>query len=257
MKKKFFALLIGFCAIGFIFADDAAEIMKQARKNADVDSVGTQAEMHLQNNGKTVNILKINQYTSKNKSGDQRTFIAFTAPANVRGTRFLTIQKKKGALDQRIFLPSLGKVRRIAGATEGTTSFMGTDFSYNDISFMSRDLDLDVYKIVNTENFNGKDCNVIESVPKDTKYEYSKTLLWIEKGNNRFWKAEFYDKKGAAVKRIELSNYKTLQGIDTPMTIKLTTLSAKTSTLIKVLKMQYNMEIPEKVFTAQYLELGK
>nr|WP_253714593.1 outer membrane lipoprotein-sorting protein [Treponema sp. OMZ 803] len=44
------------------------------------------------------------------------------APANVKGTRFLMIAKD-GVTDQRIYLPSLGKVRRITGESEGTESF--------------------------------------------------------------------------------------------------------------------------------------
>ena len=54
-----------------------------------------------------------------------------------------------------------------------------------------------------------------------------------------------------------MSNYETTQGVDTPRVTKMTTLATNTSTTINIIKMQYNMNIPDKIFTPRYLEQGR
>lgn len=257
MKK---IILLIWCVIftsSFVSADTAAEIVLRTRTKSGVDSVGTRSKLEIQNAGTTINVLIIDQYSSKDKDGLQRTLIDFKEPANARGTRFLMLERKGGSMDQRIFLPNLGKTRRIAAESEGNESFMGTDFSYNDISFLDRDTGLDTFSIVKEEVYNGKSCYVIEAVPKDKNYSYSKTIMWIEKEADIFHKGEFYDKNFKLEKIIELSNYKAVNGIMTPHTTKLSTLKTNTSTVITIQKIQYGMNIPDKVFTVKYLETGK
>lgn len=257
MKKIFFISVLVYTFSSLVFTQTAEEIIKSAKTQMNISSMGTRAKMQIQNAGKTLSVLVIDQYSSKDKNGLQRTFIEFKEPANARGTRFLMLEQKNGMMDQRIFLPALGKVRRISAGAEDNESFMGTDFSYSDISFITRDTDLDTFKMLKEETLDGKKCNVIEAVSKDGNYPYSKTLIWAEKGNNLFWKAEFYDKKGQPVKIIELSGYKKIQNIMTPTITKLTTVAAGTSTIIELEKIKYNMNIPERVFTTRYLETGK
>lgn len=111
-------------------------------------------------------------------------------------------------MDQRIFLPSLKKVRRIATESNGSESFMGTDFSYNDVSFMTRDAEHDDFVMLEGKTIDGKDCYVIEGKPKDAGYSYAKTILFISKYDNMILRVEFYSKENVLVKILELSNYK-------------------------------------------------
>lgn len=257
MKKiVFFAALIIYSAAGLAAEDSPETIVKAARTQAAITSIGTRAKMEIQKGGTTLNELVVDQYSLRESNGNQRSFLEIKAPANVKGTRFLMIAKN-GSVDQRIYLPSLGKIRRITGTTEGTESFLGTDFSYNDLAYMERDSSLDTYRMLTEDSHNGALCYVIEAKPKDTKSEYAKTHVWIEKDTNRFVKTEFFDAKETRVKIIEISDYRIIQGINTPMVTKMTTLAADTSTVIRILKMQYNMQIPDKVFTPRYLEQGR
>jgi hypothetical protein len=165
--------------------------------------------------------------------------------------------ENSGAADDRwIFLPSLGKVRRVA-ASEGSGSFMGTDFSYDDISSSNRDVDMDNHTLLREENLNGKACYVIQSVPKDDSYQYSKMISWTEKDNMVTVKIELYDKKSALVKLVEMSGIKEIQGRLTTTVTKMTTLGAGTSTSNNVDIIKYDDPIPESVFTTAYLETGR
>lgn len=257
MKKIVLYVSLLLCSVTGLVAEESPEaIVKAARTQATIKSVGTRAKMEIQKSGKTLNELVVDQYSSRESADSQRSFLEIKAPANVKGTRFLMIAKN-GTVDQRIYLPSLGKVRRITGETEGTESFLGTDFSYNDLAYMERDSSLDTYRMLREDSYNGALCYVIEAKPKNTKSEYAKTHVWIEKDTKHFVKTEFFDAKDTRVKIIEISGYQMIQGISTPMVTKMTTVATDTSTVIRILKMQYNMQIPDKVFTPRYLEQGR
>jgi hypothetical protein len=211
-------------------------------------------------NGSTTERL-IDQYSKPLKTADDakgraRALIVFQNPATVKGTRFLTMDNASGKSDQWIFLPALGKVRRIA-ASESGGSFMGTDFSYDDMSLMDRDLDLDVHTLLREESLNGASCYVIQSVPKDGGFPYSKTVSWIDKANYRIYRSEMYDRRGNLEKAMEMSGYRDIQGRDTPTETKVSTLAAGTSTTIYMDIIKYDDPIPEGVFSTAYLETGR
>lgn len=253
----FFVFTNVFIANSFLHSQNAKEIVKKAKTQVDLSTLGTRAKMYIQKDGKTLNIMVIDQYSSKDKNGLQRTLIDFKEPANAKGIRFLMQAKKDGSMDQRIYLPSLKKVKRIAAESDGSESFMGTDFSYNDVSFLSRNAEQDTFTFLPDANIDKKNCYVIEGKPKDSSYSYSKTVLFITKEDSTMLKAEFYNKDGKVIKILELSNYKKVQGVNTPMQTKLSTIATKTSTIIELQKVNYGMKIPEKVFTTKYLETGK
>jgi hypothetical protein len=200
----------------------------------------------------------INQYSKDGPNGS-RTIVEFLSPASVKGTRFLTMRNKDGGDDRWIYLPELNRVRRIA-AQEGSKSFVGTDLSYDDISSTDRDVDKDTHKILREEAVSarsGRDCYVIESVPKDSSYQYSRMVSWIDKNNYVNHKLELYDRKGALIKRYEILELKDVQGRLSPWVSKMTSLSSNTSTTVNVLQLVYDRAIPDSVFTTNYLETGK
>jgi len=198
----------------------------------------------------------LDQFSKKDANGNNRTLIVFLEPATVRGTRFLTIENTGRANDQWIFLPGLGRVRRVAAA-EGSGSFVGTDFSYDDIASMDRNVDLDNHRLLREERFNNVDCYVIESIPKDSNYQYSRMVQWIGKDNFITYKIELYDRRGTLVKLLEILELREVQGRMAPFVTRMTTLAAGTSTSLNVEILRYDDPIPEGVFTQRFLETGR
>jgi len=180
----------------------------------------------------------------------------FQKPASVAGTRFLTITNPGREDDRWIYLPALGKVRRIA-ASEGSSSFMGTDLSYDDVSSADRSVDADTHVLLRDETLDGKDSWVIESKPKDSSYQYSKMISWIEKSTRIARKIELYDRKGELVKVLEILKAEDKQGRLTPTVTRMSTVKAKTSTTIYVEIVKYDDPIPASVFTTKFLETGR
>jgi hypothetical protein len=239
----------------FARAQDASSIMRTARNLIDADTTSTRSRMVLAAKDGSTSERIIDQYSKDGPHGS-RVIIVFQRPANVAGTRFLTMDNAAGGEDRWIFLPSLGKVRRIA-ASEGGGNFMGTDFSYDDISSLDRDIDLDTHTVLREESLNGTLCQVIQSVPKDPGYQYSKTVTWIDKALSRIYKSEMYNRRGELAKVMEISGYQDVQGRPTPMQTKVSTPAAGTSTTIYIDIIKYNDPIPEAVFTTAYLETGR
>jgi len=253
--KRITVLAILFMSAGLLKAQDGASIMNSAKNRVKSDTISTRSRMVITAKNGTTTERKIDQYSKDGPNG-ARTVIVFQSPASVAGTRFLTMDTAGGGSDQWIFLPSLGRVRRIA-ASESGGSFMGTDFSYDDISSMDRELSLDTHTLLREETLNGKSCYVVQSVPKDNTYQYSKTISWIDKTGFLIYKSEMYNRRGEMVKVMEMTDFKDAQGRLTPMQTKISTVGAGTSTTIYMEIIKYDDPIPEGVFTTAFLETGR
>jgi outer membrane lipoprotein-sorting protein len=243
-------------AAAFVWAQDAANIMKTAKDRIQADTMSTRSRMVIAaKNGSTTERV-IDQYSKNGANGYARAVIVFQSPATVKGTRFLTVDNDSGKSDQWIFLPALGKIRRIASSESGG-SFMGTDFSYDDMSLMDRNPELDTHGILREEDLEGRACYVIESVPKDNSFQYSTSISWVDRSTYRIYRREMYDRRGNLAKVMEISGYREVQGRDTPTVTKVSTPAAGTSTTIYLDIIKYDDPIPEGVFTTAFLETGR
>jgi outer membrane lipoprotein-sorting protein len=255
MKRFFFFLLMTVIAVFGAAAQDAVSIVREARDRIKADTISSRSRMIITAKNGSTSERRIEQYSKDGPKGS-RTVVIFQSPANVANTRFLTMETGGGSNDQWIFLPSLGKVRRIA-ASEGSGSFVGTDLSYDDVSSADRDPDLDTHTLLREETLNGKICYVIESKPKDSSYQYSKMIQWIGKDDKVDYKVELFDKRGTHVKTLEILELKNVQGRLSPVRTRMSTLAAGTNTVITVEILKYDDPIPEQVFSTAFLERGR
>jgi outer membrane lipoprotein-sorting protein len=236
-------------------AQSAETIVDSSRNRIGAATTVSRSRMVLTNKKGETSERIIDQFLKKGSDGD-RTLIVFQRPASIEGTRFLTVETADGASDKWIFLPNLKRVRRIA-VSEGSGSFMGTDMSYDDIASANRNVSLDTHTLLREETVNGQPMFVIESIPKDKNYQYSKMILWIGKTDEITYKIELYNKRGALYKVHEVLTVKTIQNYETPIVTRMTTVTAGTSTTINVDNLKYDDPIPDGIFTQGYLETGK
>ena len=135
--------------------------------------------------------------------GDKSLFV-FDQPRDVRGTALLTHAHTNAQDDQWLYLPALKRVKRI-NAARRSGSFMGSEFSYEDMS--SQDVDEYTYRYLRDEPCGGLTCTVTEQVPLDKKSGYSRKVVWQDTGELRIWKMELYDRRGSHLKTLTLANY--------------------------------------------------
>jgi hypothetical protein len=125
-------------------------------------------------------------------------------PPDAEGSKFLrwAYTRKSGRnADQWIYLPVLKKVRRVSVRDEGD-SFLGSDLTYADIS--ARAIDEDEHRLLKTEDQNGGQHYVIESIPRESNPLYSRRVLWFSNPNDMNEcvnvKIEYYDKNNDLLK---------------------------------------------------------
>ena len=136
--------------------------------------------------------------------GDKSLFV-FDRPRDVRGTALLTHSHINTQDDQWLYLPALKRVKRI-NAAKRSGSFMGSEFSYEDMS--SPEVEEYTYKYLRDEACGELTCSVTEQFPLDRKSGYSRKVVWQDTGELRTWKMELYDRKGSHLKTLTFANYR-------------------------------------------------
>ena len=136
--------------------------------------------------------------------GDKSLFV-FDQPRDVQGTALLTHAHINTQDDQWLYLPALKRVKRI-NASKRSGSFMGSEFSYEDMS--SPEVEEHTYRYLHDEPCGELTCTVIEQVPLDEVSGYSRKVVWQDTGELRTWKMELYDRKGSHLKTLTFASYR-------------------------------------------------
>ena len=134
-----------------------------------------------------------------------KSLIVFDKPRDVQGTALLSFTHKTGSDDQWLYLPALKRVKRIASDNK-SGPFMGSEFAYEDIT--SQEVEKYTYKYLRDDTLNGMDVFVYERYPVDSKSGYTKQVVWMDKGEYRDRKIEYYDRKGDLLKTLTFKDYK-------------------------------------------------
>jgi outer membrane lipoprotein-sorting protein len=123
--------------------------------------------------------------------GDQKYFTYFHEPGDVRGMTFMVWKYTEKEDDRWLFVPAVDLIRRIA-ADDKRSSFVGSDFTYEDIS--GRDAASDTHTHLKEETLDDCVCYVIESTPKEV-IDFTKRISWIDKKTFLPVKEEYYDRQ--------------------------------------------------------------
>lgn len=161
--------------------------------------------MTLINSRGNTRIREIKQFL-KDYSDVEKKIMYFIAPADVRNTSFMnwSYDEEGRDDDQWIYLPALSKVKRISSDSKNDY-FMGSDFTYDDLG--ERHPNEDSHKLLREETFQGEECYVVESIPKEKDYMYLRTVTWIIKDKWIGLKKEFYDEDGEHLKDLTVKKY--------------------------------------------------
>jgi len=142
--------------------------------------------------------------TLEQQDDGDKSLIIFENPGDVKGTSFLSFTHKADSDDQWLYLPALKRVKRIASSNK-SGPFMGSEFAYEDIP--SQEVEKYTYRVDLEETLDGRNHFVVERDPVDPKSGYSRQLAWLDTDEYRVWKVEFYDRRGALLKTLSVSDY--------------------------------------------------
>ena len=181
------------------------------------------------------------------QDSDQKFYVFFRRPADVNRTAFL-VWKRAGADDDRwLYLPALDLVKRIAASDE-RTSFVGSNFFYEDVSGRNPDEDRHVLE-EGTSDF-----HVLKSSPKDpSRVEFASYRTWIHRGTFIPIKTEYYDGDGNLYRTYEALDVQTFGGFPTVTRARMSDTRTGGQTTIDYTDVKYDVGLPEDLFTERYL----
>ncbi len=179
--------------------------------------------------------------------GEQKFYVYFHRPADVNKMTFLVHKHLERDDDRWLYLPALDLVKRIA-ATDKRTSFVGSNFFYEDIS--GRHVDEDIHELWKTT----ANYYVLKNTPKDpASVEFSYFTLWIHRKTFVVVKTEYYDKRGKKYREYTAKEVKVIQGYPTVVKATMADLRTGGHTALSYASIKYDVGLPETLFTERYL----
>jgi hypothetical protein len=180
--------------------------------------------------------------------GDQKYFVYFLKPPDVRKMVFMVHKHADPDKDDDrwLYLPDLDLIRRIA-AGDKRTSFVGSDFLYEDVS--GRSLKEDTHELIKTAD----KFFIVKNVPKkpDT-VEFSYYNVSIDRKTYVPMKMEFYDKENKLYRVIESKKVEMIQKFPTVVKSVVSDLKTGSKTEMEFADVKYDIGLKD-IFQERYL----
>lgn len=231
------------------------DIMQKVRNRADGDTRYATIEMTLIQKSGHKRIRKLESW-AMDVGKDTKKIMFFTYPGDVKGTGFLTwdYDDESKTDDKWLYLPAMKKTRRISGKSSKTDYFMGSDFTYDDMS--TRSVDEETHTLLKEETLDGHKCWVVQSVPDDKDEIYSRRVMWIRQDCLMAVKGEYYDKLDKLHRRLTISNIEKVQNFWTMHLMQMENVQTGHKTIIRMDNQKFDVKVAANLFTVAKLEKG-
>ena len=244
-RKLVVAALLAAIAV----TQDARSIMDESQRRGRANSQRYEGVLEVLAATGKVNKKSWN-YLRMGSHGNSKVVIRFTAPPEVKGVALLVVNHPDRSSDQWMWTPALARDRRIA-LQDRSARFFGTDFSFEDLE--ERDVNQHEYRLTGEETVDGAACWRIESRPRESKTsQYTLSRVWVRKDN--YVPAQYENLvKDQVVRRLHQREIQNMQGIWTPRLLEMHDLRRNSRTILRIQKLEYNVQVQEQDFTVQAL----
>ena len=175
--------------------------------------------------------------------GNDKTVVSVTEPAAERGQIILMSGR-----DLWVFLPSVSQPVRLSLAQRLTGQVANGDLARANFSGDYTP------KLLRTETIDGENHYVLELNAVDRSVTYQRVLYWVKEKNSYPLKAEFYSVSGRLLKSCKYENFKTMAGKIRPTRLVMDdALRAGEQSILEYDAMKLR-ELPDKMFTKDYLK---
>jgi hypothetical protein len=186
-----------------------------------------------------------------------RVLIRFLSPNDIKCTGFLVWEHPSAEDERFLYLPALGRVRRISGA-EKQESFVGSDLSYEDIG--GRELHDYIYAFAERDaSWTAPDGRSypawrLESKAVDKQSAYPRTVSIVRKDNFVVVAADMFNRRDEREKRYQVRRLERIDAVWTAMDVLMTNELQRTRTELVVTDVRYNVGLNEAEFSRRALE---
>lgn len=226
-------------------AQDATEIVKKA--NEKMQGKSSKVKM-------TMQIIRPSWERSVSmkawSKGQDYSLILITAPARDAGSAYL----KRGNQIWN-WQPSINRTIKMPPSMM-SQSWMGSDFSNNDLVRESSIVVDYNHKILDDSTLSGRDSYKIEMIPKpEAPVVWDKVITFISKDEYLQLRAEFYDEDGELVRLMEGSDIKEMDGRMVPTRMEMIPMDEEgQKTVIIYDEMEFNIDISQRFFSIQNMK---
>ena len=190
-----------------------------------------------------------------------RSLVRFTHPADIKGTAFLVWEQPNAEDERFLYLPSLGRVRRIAGS-EAQESFVGSDLTYEDIG--GREFENYTYRLIENpapSPWTAPDGSkhpvfVLESTNRDAGARFPRVISYIRRDNFVVVRAEIFNKRNELQKLFDAVRLEQVSGYWTVLEMRMADNLERTRTELVLEKVDYNIGLKPDDFSRRELERG-
>ena len=238
------------------------DIMKKADEVAEPKTSSSTASLTIHSKKGSDRIREVIM-KSKDYGDVSKEVIVFTSPKDVSGTGYLMFEYKEDSKgnkkdsDNWLYLPAMKKTRRIASSgSESEGSFMGTDFTYQDMG--DRSLNKYDYNLLGEETVDGVDCYKVECISKEGTEKDPRYITYIGKTDYIMRKCEFFDRQNQLHRLLTCTDFTVIKGFTTAQKMKMENVQTGTWSLIETKNIAYDEEdIDDSLFTVAALEKGR
>lgn len=179
--------------------------------------------------------------------GEDFSLILITAPARDQGTAYL---KRNNEIWN--YVPNINRTIKMPPSMM-SQSWMGSDFTNDDLVRESSTVDDYDHKILREEVYNGREAWVLELIPRpESVIVYGKVLMWIDKEHYIQLKVENYDQRNELANTIEFSEIKEMGGRTFPTKMTLTPADKPNQrTIMEYQSLEFDVDLSESFFTQQ------
>lgn len=181
--------------------------------------------------------------------------VRLSAPPDLRGSSYLLIERPEQN-DMFAYLPELKLVRRVTGRHSAGSVF-GSDFSYEDMQRLYNVSTTGQSTRLADSEIGGRMSYVIETMPvSEDDSAYRKTRSYIDQKTCVALKTEFFEKEEAPRKTLlaDIASLEEVDGVWIPKKVRIEDVRTATHTELVVEKIEFDIEIPDRIFTRSSLE---
>ncbi|MCZ6887909.1 MAG: outer membrane lipoprotein-sorting protein [Gammaproteobacteria bacterium] len=182
------------------------EIFLEAdRRDSGFQDMQVNLQMVLRNTrgGESRRALRVQQLEVPD-DGD-KILIIFDTPKSIKGTALLSFTHKTGLDDQWLYLPAIGRVKKISSNNQ-SGPFLGSEFAYEDLT--SQEIEKFTYRFLRSEQFGGAPHYVVERIPVGRQSGYTRQIVWLDEAEYRISKIEYFDRRGGHLKTLTMNDYR-------------------------------------------------
>ncbi|MEW6271062.1 MAG: outer membrane lipoprotein-sorting protein [Thermodesulfobacteriota bacterium] len=183
----------------------------------------------------------------------ERSLTVLLEPDDARGIAYLTAQKQGGEAVEWLYVPVVRRTRKLVPA-ENYQSFLDTDFTYGDLGLLPLDT---TNKLVATEVVEGRKAYKVESIPTSAvkTWYYSRTVTWVDAESLLPIRREFLSPAGDLFKVETFGSVARIDGIPTPLQIRMEDVRGGTSSTLDVTSVDYDADLPDSLFDPKKLRV--